>query len=94
LKSKSTQASEEKNKISERLKMIQDKLLNGSLQDQNEKHEAEIRRRNMLLEQQSIEQRRLQRELAQREEDKLRTIEKMASLEDEAESLTKKLTKV
>lgn len=85
---------------------MQEKLLSGNLQDQNEKHEAEIRllinmlvfimyrRREMELEQKVIEAKRLKRELFERDEEKLKQVERAASLQEEAEQLTKKLQKV
>jgi pyruvate/2-oxoacid:ferredoxin oxidoreductase beta subunit len=52
------------------------------------------RRRDMELEQKVIESKRLKRELFERDEEKLKHVERYASLQEEAEQLTKKLQKV
>ncbi len=105
-KEKAKQESNEKNKLLMKLKVIktscpslhfqivQEKLLTGNLKDENERHEAEVRRREAELDRKIIEERNLKRELAEREEKKAEAEKKYASLQEEAEAKTKKLKKV
>lgn len=89
------------------MQIVQEKLLTGNLKDENEKHEAEVRRREAELDRKAvkkdlvtgvtviqIEERNLKRELAEREEKKAEAEKKYASLQEEADAKTKKLKKV
>jgi len=84
-----------KRKLEDRLKSMQEKLIQGGeMMDLAAKQEAELRRAQIELEERKQDELRMARELAQKEEQALAIEEQYSTLQEEVDIKTKKLKKL
>jgi len=85
----------QKQQLVQKMKQMQQKLIHGGeMMDKAAKQEAALRRAKLELEKRQEQEEELAKELAEKEEERLRLDEQYSSLQDEVEDKTNKLKKL